>query len=74
MVNWLNRQFIPNGIIAIIENESQLQELQTYPFFKGRNLVQENQKESDYAFVCRNFTCSLPINSVQELERLVRMP
>ena len=74
MVNWLNRQFIPNGIIAIIENESQLQEIQNYPFFKGRNLVQENQKESDYAFVCRNFTCSLPINSVQELERLVRMP
>jgi uncharacterized protein YyaL (SSP411 family) len=74
MVNWLNRQFIPNGIIAIIENESQLQELQNYPFFKGRNLVQENQKESDYALVCRNFSCSLPINSVQELERLVRMP
>jgi uncharacterized protein YyaL (SSP411 family) len=74
MVNWLNRQFIPNGIIGIIENESQLQELQNYPFFKGRNLVQENQKESDYALVCRNFSCSLPINSVQELERLVRMP
>jgi uncharacterized protein len=74
MVNWLNGQFIPNGIIGIIENESQLQELQNYPFFKGRNLVQENQKESDYALVCRNFSCSLPINSVQELERLVRMP
>jgi uncharacterized protein YyaL (SSP411 family) len=74
MVNWVNRQFIPNGIIAIIENKSQLQELQNYPFFKGRNLVQENQKDSDYALVCRNFSCSLPINSIQELERLVRMP
>lgn len=73
MVNWLNRQFIPNGIIAIIENNSQLEELHNYPFFKGRNLVQENQKDSDYALVCRNFSCSLPINSIQELERLVRM-
>jgi uncharacterized protein len=74
MVNWLNRQFIPNGIIAIIDNKSQLQELQNYPFFEGRNLEQENQKESEYALVCRNFSCSLPIHSIQELERLIRMP
>jgi uncharacterized protein YyaL (SSP411 family) len=74
MVNWLNRQFIPNGIIAIIDNKSQLQELQNYPFFIGRNLEQENQKESEYALVCRNFSCSLPIYSIQELERLMRMP
>jgi uncharacterized protein YyaL (SSP411 family) len=74
MVNWLNRQFIPNGIIAIIDNKSQLQELQKYPFFEGRNLEQENQKESEYALVCRNFSCSLPIHSIQELERLIRMP
>jgi uncharacterized protein YyaL (SSP411 family) len=74
MVNWLNRQFIPNGIIAIIEDKSQLQELQNYPFFKGRNVEQENQKESEYALVCRNFSCSLPIYSIQELERLIRMP
>jgi uncharacterized protein len=74
MVNWLNRQFIPNGIIAIIDNKSQLQELQNYPFFEGRNLEQENQKESEYALVCRNFSCSLPIHSIQELERIIRTP
>jgi hypothetical protein len=74
MVNWLNKQYIPNGIIAIIDNKSQLQELQNYPFFKGRNLEQENQKESEYALVCRNFSCSLPIHSIQELERHIRMP
>jgi uncharacterized protein YyaL (SSP411 family) len=48
--------------------------LQKYPFFEGRNLEQENQKESEYALVCRNFSCSLPIHSIQELERLIRMP
>ena len=37
MVNWLNRQFIPNRIIAIIENDLQLEELQKYLFFKGKN-------------------------------------
>jgi uncharacterized protein len=74
MVNWLNRQFIPNGIIAVIDNNSQIQVLQNYPFFKGRNLEQENQKESEYALVCRNFSCSLPIHSIQELEKHIRMP
>ena len=73
MLNWLNLQFIPNGISAIIDNKSQLQELQNYAFFKGRNLEHENQKESEYALVCRNFSCSLPIHSIQELERLIRM-
>jgi uncharacterized protein YyaL (SSP411 family) len=73
MLNWLNLQFIPNGISAIIDNKSQLQELQKYAFFKGRNLEHENQKESEYALVCRNFSCSLPIHSIQELERLIRM-
>jgi uncharacterized protein YyaL (SSP411 family) len=74
MVNWLNRQFIPNAIIAVINNKSQLEELQSYSFFKGRNLVQENQRECEYALVCRNFSCSLPIHSIQELERHIRTP
>ena len=32
MVNWLNKQYIPNGIIAIIDNKSQLQECKTIHF------------------------------------------
>jgi hypothetical protein len=74
MVNWLNRQFIPNRIIAIIENDLQLEQLQKYLFFKGRNSDKEKEKEnkSEFAFVCRNNTCSLPIYSIEELERHIR--
>ncbi len=74
MVDWLNKQFIPNGIIAVIESESQIQQLQNYPFFKGRNLVKEDQTESEWALICRNFSCSLPISSIEELEALIKSP
>lgn len=73
MVNWLNRQFIPNRIIAIIENDLQLERLQKYLFFKGRrNSDKGKESKSEFAFVCKNNTCSLPIYSMQELERHIR--
>jgi uncharacterized protein YyaL (SSP411 family) len=61
---WLNRQFLPNTIIGIA-HQNELAKLQHYPFFKGR----EAEGERETAFVCRNFTCSLPIISIEELER-----
>jgi uncharacterized protein len=70
MSNWLNSQFIPNGIITIIEDKSQLEKLQRYSFFKGRNFDRDDKSEC--AFVCRNFSCSLPIYSLQELEKHIR--
>jgi len=72
MANWLNRQFIPNRIVAMIENDLQLEQLQKYLFFKGRNSDEEKENKSEFAFVCRNNTCSLPIYSVEELERHIR--
>ncbi|MEW6605715.1 MAG: thioredoxin, partial [Thermoproteota archaeon] len=62
MAEWLNRQFLPDGINAIA-NAGELASLQKYAYFKGR----EGKPET--AFVCRNFTCSLPLKSQQELER-----
>jgi uncharacterized protein YyaL (SSP411 family) len=67
MLNWLNKQFIPNGIMTVIEDKLQMKKLQKYPFFKGRNFNMEDKPEC--AFVCRNFTCSLPIYSIQELKK-----
>ena len=72
MVNWLNRQFIPNRIIAMIENDLQLEQLQKYLFFKGRSSDKEKENKSEFAFVCRNNTCSVPIYSIEELERQIR--
>jgi uncharacterized protein YyaL (SSP411 family) len=64
LVAWLNRQFLPASIIAIV-HPSELAKLQYYPFFNGR----EAEGGRETAFVCKDFTCSLPIRSIEELER-----
>lgn len=64
LVAWLNSQFHPNSINAIV-HASELATLQRYPAFKGR----EAQGGGETAYVCKNYTCSLPIRSIEELER-----
>jgi uncharacterized protein YyaL (SSP411 family) len=61
---WLNKQFLPNSIRGIIQLK-ELANLQKYPFFKGR----QPQRAMETAYVCKNYSCSLPIQSVEELER-----
>jgi uncharacterized protein YyaL (SSP411 family) len=60
---WLNRQFLPHTIIGIV-HPNELAKLERYPYFKGR----EAQGGQETAFVCKNYTCSLPIKSIEELE------
>lgn len=63
MSRFLHSTFLPDGIIAIADRND-MQALQKYAFFTGRG-----SEGGETAFVCRNFTCSLPIKSRQELER-----
>ncbi|HEX7032729.1 MAG TPA: thioredoxin domain-containing protein, partial [Nitrososphaera sp.] len=63
MAEWLRRQFLPDGINAVV-SPGELESLQKkYAYFKGR------EGKPGTAFVCRNFTCSLPLKSQQELEK-----
>ena len=66
MARWIHKQFMPNAITAIIENQSQLSRLQEYPFFSGTNSARTSQ--TDYAVICRNFTCSVPIYSLSDFQ------
>jgi hypothetical protein len=59
----LNDTFLPDGITASVA-PADITQLQKYAFFKGRDA-----KEGETAYVCRNFTCSLPITSAKELSR-----
>ena len=73
MVSWLNRKFIPNGIFAIVKaNNLSIKTLEKYPFFRGRNL--DGDSHSEYALVCRNFSCSLPLYSVTRVGKGARSP
>lgn len=70
MATWINKQFMPNAITAIIENQSQLSRLQEYPFFSGTNSARTSQ--TDYAVICRNFTCSVPIYSLSDFQEQIK--
>jgi uncharacterized protein YyaL (SSP411 family) len=70
MMRWLNRQFIPNAIIVILENHLLSSKLQEYPFFEVSDSSITN--ETEYAVVCRDFTCSLPIFTLADLQKQVK--
>jgi uncharacterized protein YyaL (SSP411 family) len=60
---WLSQHFLPDGINAVLTT-GEIAGLEKYAYFKGR--VADG---GEAAFVCRNFTCSLPIKSETELAR-----
>ena len=63
--NHINRRFLPNAITAIV-NQAALPELEKYPYFKGKLTDKNNNNSSkEFAFVCKDFTCSLPITTIK---------
>jgi uncharacterized protein YyaL (SSP411 family) len=64
----INRKFLPNAITAIL-NQDALSELEKYPYFKGKQLDKNNNSGKEFAYVCKDFACSLPITSIKELEK-----
>lgn len=58
------KQYIPESILVSIQNPKQLADLQSFVFFKGKTF-DENQTTS---FVCKDFSCSLPLKSISEIE------
>jgi hypothetical protein len=68
--NHLNKKFLPNAITAIV-NKAELSELDKYPYFKNKSPINNNTKNEnkEFAFVCKDFTCSLPLSTTEELDR-----
>jgi uncharacterized protein YyaL (SSP411 family) len=54
--------YLPNSILITIKDESQLNALSKYPFFAGKEF--ENKTT---VFVCKDFTCSLPLHTIDEI-------
>lgn len=63
MVRWLGHHYLPDGVNAIAQT-SEIDKLEKYSYFKGRRA-----EDGETAYVCRNFSCSLPIKSESDLER-----
>jgi uncharacterized protein len=71
MTHWLNKQYLADGISVVITDIAQLEKLQKYPIFSGRTTSSEKEDKAEVAFVCKNFACSLPVYSVEELQRTI---
>ena len=61
----LTSRFLPESILVTIINKNQIENLSKFPFFKGK----EFHEEKTTVFVCKDFTCSLPLESISEIEK-----
>jgi uncharacterized protein YyaL (SSP411 family) len=66
-IDWLNKQFLPEGIIAIT-NTNGIAQLQKFAFFKGKEWI--NDKPFT-AYVCKDFACSMPLHSIDEIKKIL---
>lgn len=60
--DFLYTKFLPESIMIAINNKSQLENLSKFSFFAGKSFSDKTS-----VFVCRNFTCSLPLESIGEI-------
>jgi len=65
LVSSLRKKFLPESIMVLVENQSNLEALSKHPFFSGK----EFQNDKTTVFVCKNFSCSLPLSDLSEIEK-----
>jgi hypothetical protein len=60
---FLSSKFLPESILVTINNKTQLENLAKFPFFAGKIFSDKTS-----VFVCKDFTCSLPLSSITEID------
>jgi len=60
---FLSGKFLPESILVTINNKTQLENLAKFPFFAGKIF-----SDKTFVFVCKDFTCSLPLGSIAEID------
>lgn len=60
--NSLFTTYLPSSLMVTIENSEQLNALSDYPFFSGKSFEDQTS-----VFICKNFSCSLPLHTLDEV-------
>ena len=60
----LSKSFIPESIMISVSDSTQLDSLSKYSFFEGKKF----DSNITSVFVCRDFTCSLPLHTADEVK------
>ena len=64
LVSTLNKKFIPESIMVQIDDKNELDILSKLPFFSGKQFPEDKTN----VFVCKNFSCSLPLTNMSDIE------
>jgi hypothetical protein len=65
LVSSMRKKFLPESIMVLVSNPNNLNALSKYAFFSGK----EFQDDKTTVFVCKNFSCSLPLSDLSEIEK-----
>ncbi len=65
IVDSLTNEFMPESILVTVQNENQLNKISKLPFFEGKQF----QNDKTTVFVCKDFTCSLPLETISEIKK-----
>ena len=65
LISTLQKKFLPESIIVIVRHKNNLDSLSKHAFFSGK----EFQDDKTNVFVCKNFSCSLPLSDLSEIEK-----
>ncbi|EIJ66992.1 hypothetical protein BD31_I1462, partial [Candidatus Nitrosopumilus salaria BD31] len=55
-------RYLPNSMMVMIQDKEQLDGLAKFPFFAGKLF-----EEKTSVFICKDFTCSLPLHTLDEI-------
>ena len=64
ILNSLTKRFLPESILVTVNDQSQLNNLSKYPFFEEKKF--KNEKTT--VFICKDSVCSLPLESISDIE------
>jgi uncharacterized protein YyaL (SSP411 family) len=67
LYDFVTKKFLPEAILVTIQNADQLKQLSKHAFFAGK----EFDDSKTTVFVCKNFSCSLPLETIPEIEDLL---
>lgn len=66
LCDFVTKRFLPEALVVTVQNNDQLNNLSKHAFFAGKQF-----EDKTTVFVCKNFSCSLPLTSISELEKLL---
>jgi hypothetical protein len=65
LISSLQKKFLPESIMVLVTNQNNLDALSRYAFFSGK----EFRDDKTNVFICKNFSCSLPLSDLSEIEK-----